>query len=60
MPKFELEDVEDFYTYYVQILGITEACFWDAPLSFVLSVAENKAAYDSYITYQIKRLREDG
>ncbi|WP_050638478.1 hypothetical protein [Candidatus Stoquefichus sp. SB1] len=60
MPKFELEDIEDYYTYYVQILGISEECFWNMDISFVMSVAENKSAYDSYITYHTNKLRNEG
>ena len=35
----------------VLILGISEIIFWDADISFILSVLENKTAYDSYISY---------
>ena len=51
MPKFEIEDIEDCYTYYVLILGISEEIFWNADYSFVLSVVENKSAFDNYINY---------
>lgn len=51
MPKFELEDVEDYYTYYVLILGISEDLFWNADYSFLISVDENKSAFDNYIKY---------
>ena len=46
-----LEDVADYYTYMVLILGISENLFWEADISFVLSVLENKTAYDNYISY---------
>lgn len=52
MPKIVLEDVEDYYSYYVLILGISEELFWQADLSFLKSVSENKAAFDNYVTYQ--------
>ena len=47
-PKFTIEDIADAYTYYVLLLGIPESIFWYADYSFVLSVVENKAAYDAW------------
>lgn len=55
MPKFALEDVEDYYTYYVIILGISEDLFWYADYSFVLGVVENKIAYDKWCDYMVER-----
>ena len=52
MPKFELEEIEDYYTYYVLILGISEDLFWNADISFILTVVENKSAFDNFIDYQ--------
>ena len=46
-----MEDVEDYYTYYVIILGMTEDLFWNVDLSFLLGVLANKLAYDDYINY---------
>lgn len=46
-----MEDVEDYYTYYVLILGMTEDLFWNVDLSFLLGVLANKLAYDNYINY---------
>lgn len=46
-----MEDVEDYYTYYVIILGMTEDLFWNVDLSFLLGVLGNKLAYDDYINY---------
>lgn len=57
-PKFELQDVEDYYTYYVLILEIPENIFWYADYSFVLGVVENKTAYDGWLNYVIERERE--
>lgn len=51
MPKFELEDIEDYYTYYVLILGISEDVFWNADYNFLLSVVENKMAFDGFMNY---------
>ena len=46
-----MEDVEDYYTYYVVILGMSEDLFWNVDLSFLLGVLGNKLAYDDYINY---------
>ncbi len=48
MPRFEIEGVEDAYTYYVLLLGIPEGVFWYADPPFVQRVAENKSAYDAW------------
>lgn len=52
MPDFKVEDIEDAYTYYVMILGISEDVFWNCDVSFVLSIVENKSAFDGFINYQ--------
>lgn len=57
-PKFELEDIEDYYTYYVLILEIPEDIFWYADYSFLLSVVENKTAYDGWLNYVLSRENE--
>lgn len=46
-----MEDIEDYYTYYVIILGVSEDLFWNVDLTFLISVLENKLAYDDYISY---------
>ena len=57
-PKFELEDVEDYYTYYVCILEIPEDLFWYADYAFLLGVVENKTAYDGWVNYVVDRERK--
>lgn len=57
-PKFVLEDVEDYYTYYVLVLEIPEDLFWYADYSFLLGVVENKTAYDGWVNYVVERERE--
>ncbi len=52
MPDVILEDVEDMYTFYVMILGVNENIFWNADYSFLISVAENKHAFDKYMNYR--------
>lgn len=46
-----MEDVEDYYTYYVIILGMSEDLFFNVDLSFLFGVLGNKLAYDDYINY---------
>ena len=58
MPKFTLEDIEDYYTFYVLILGIPADVFWNYDWSFVVSVAENKQAYDAWLNYALEEARE--
>lgn len=57
LPKFELEDVEDYYTYFVLILKVPEDIFWYADYSFLLGVVENKTAYDGWLDYTLERER---
>lgn len=59
-PKFDLEDVEDYYTFYVMILGLSEDIFWHADISFVQSVIENKRAYDAWAAYARQREIDKG
>ena len=35
----------------VMILGVSEDIFWELDLSSLLSILENKVAYDNYISY---------
>ena len=55
IPKFELEDIEDYYTYYVLILEIPEDIFWYADYSFLLGVVENITAYKDWVDYVVER-----
>ena len=55
MPRFELYWIEDYYTYYVCILGISEELFWDADITFIENVALNRAAFDRFINYMHDR-----
>ena len=51
IPKFELQCWEDYFTYFVIILGISEDIFWNCDISSILTIIDNKAAYDGYISY---------
>lgn len=50
--------MEDYYTYYVMLLEMSEDLFWHADIAFVQSVAENKAAFDGWHSYVVERERE--
>ena len=43
---------------FVLVLGISEDIFWNMDISFVFSVAANKAAYDSWVSYENRKLNE--
>lgn len=49
LPKTSIEDIEDLYTSVVIISGVSEELFWHADLSFVLSVTDNKRAFDEWM-----------
>lgn len=51
IPKFELIEVEDYYTYYVLILGISEDVFFNADYSFLINVVENYDKYSQWLNY---------
>lgn len=42
-----MEEIEDYYTYFVQLIGISEELFWESEFSFLFTVAENKTAIKS-------------
>lgn len=47
--------MEDRYTYYVMILGVSEDIFWYSDVSFVENVVLNKSAYDGWLAYAKER-----
>ena len=51
--------MEDAYTLYVLVLGISEGLFWRATLPFLASVLSNKQAYDSWDNAVSQCLREE-
>ena len=58
MPSFPMEGVEDYYTYYVQILEVSEDIFWFADISFVQGIVANKNAYDGWLDYELEKARK--
>ncbi len=53
-----LEEVEDFYTYYVQIMEVPEDIFWNANIYFLEQVLENKTAYNDWYSGGMQKERE--
>lgn len=51
--------MEDYYTYYVEMLEISEDIFWYADIAFVRKVAENKAAYEGWLAQVRDKERRD-
>ena len=49
-----IETIEDCYTYYVLILKMSENLFWNADVSFLMTVYENMSAYDDYVAYTMQ------
>ena len=58
IPEFDLDEPDDYYTFYVMILGISEELFWYADWSFVRDVAENKRAWDAWLSNEQERLMD--
>ena len=58
LPRFDLSEIEDYYTYYVQIMGVPEATFWHASIPLLQKIVDNKAAYDSWHSSVIEAERE--
>lgn len=58
MPKFELEEIEDYYCFFVHMMKISEDMFWYADIYFLDRCVENMAAYDSWHSYVMAKERE--
>ena len=58
IPNFPLEDIEDYYTYYVQIMKVPEDIFWNADIPFIDKIVENKTAYDEWLGSVMQKERE--
>lgn len=58
MPSYKLADIEDYYSLYVLILGISEDTFWNKSVSFVCQVANNKSAFDGFLEYKKEEIRK--
>lgn len=58
IPKFEIEDIADAYTFYVIIGELPEDIFWDADISFVREVAANANTYRTWLSNEQAKLSE--
>lgn len=52
MPEIDFEDVTDYYTLYVEIIGVSEDVFWYRDIPFVKTVAANKQAFEKWMKRQ--------
>jgi hypothetical protein len=50
-----LENIEDYYTYLVLIMQISEELFWNADYAFLAKVIADKMAYDRYMVYMAQK-----
>lgn len=53
-----MHSIDEYYTYYVQLLGISEEIFWRKDIAFVKNIAENKDAFDGWQKYALEKERE--
>ena len=53
-----MECIEDYYTYYVQIMEIPEDVFWNAEIPFLDRIVANKAAYDEWLSSVMEKERK--
>lgn len=61
MPNIQVEDIEDLYSLYVFIFGISETDFWELPLSSVHSIAMNKTAFEQWrVSEEERRSKQRG
>lgn len=52
MPSFELQDLEDYYCYFVLINKLPEGTFWNCQIPFVEAITTNKNAVEGFINYK--------
>lgn len=60
MPEVDLIEIEDYYTYYVHILGIDEYTFWNGDLYIVHAIAKSIEAYTNWKNYAQERMISNG
>ena len=54
LPEVEFNDVSDYYTMYVGIMGTSEDVFWFCDIGFVKTVSANKQAFDKWMNRQME------
>ena len=60
LPRFEIETVEDMYVYYVIMNGISEDVFWCSEYNSLLTILEDKHAYEAWKAYAEEQMLEKG
>lgn len=60
LPEFELQEIEDYYVWYVEIMGISEDIFWNGDIHMVEMIARNKGAYENWKNYAQEKVIENG
>lgn len=58
LPPFEMEGVEDFYTYFVDLMGVSEDLFWYSEWSFLMTIVENRSAVNAWKNYAEEKMME--
>ncbi|MBR2512087.1 MAG: hypothetical protein IKE49_03360 [Firmicutes bacterium] len=58
LPDWEPEEIEDYYTLYVQIIGLSEDVFWYSDIGFVKTAAANKQAFEKWMNRQTEAKRK--
>ncbi|MGN8763946.1 hypothetical protein [Hornefia butyriciproducens] len=58
IPEFHLQTIEDYYVYYVKIVGVSEELFWNADFGFLNRVVENINAVERWKTYIQEKMVE--
>ena len=51
-----MEGVEDFYTYFVDVMKVSEEVFWYSEWEFLISIVENRAAVEDWKSYIEEKL----
>ena len=58
LPDWEPKEIEDYYTLYVQIIGLSEDVFWYSDIGFVKTAAANKQAFEKWMNRQTEAKRK--
>ncbi len=58
LPRFEIETVEDMYTYYVIMNGLDEDVFWYSECNVLMTILANKSAYEAWKAYAEEKMME--
>jgi hypothetical protein len=53
-----MEGVEDFYTYFVDLMGVSEDLFWYSEWSFLMTIVENRSAVNAWKNYAEEKMME--